>query len=292
MKFLLSRRQFLVASVPAAAGIAGAASHSLDRRSIVSRHNPVVHGVDPRSPLSVGNGEFAFTADVTCLQSLPQLYEGTVPLCTQSQWGWHSFPAPAGLKPSNLRLEMFDTYGRPVGYATSSKGQEDLFNWLRENPHRLNLGRLSLLLDSAPIAREDLTNIDQTLDLWSGILTSRFYLKGQPVKVVTCCHPAQDLLAVSIESPLCDSGRFWDFPMAAMTATRLGEPETAIECLFLSSPKNTWLPNGHNWQRADLPVYLPGNGGLLAAAAMMAASPNGFPKHGWKVRGEGLRALL
>jgi len=35
----------------------------------------------------------------------------------------------------------------------------------------------------------------------------------------------------------------------------------------------------------------PANGGLLTAAAMMACSPNGFPKHGWKARWEGLRPL-
>jgi len=43
---------------------------------------------------------------------------------------------PAGVSNTELRLENFDTYGRPVGYATNSKGQEPLFNWLRENPHR------------------------------------------------------------------------------------------------------------------------------------------------------------
>ena len=70
-----------------------------------------------------------------------------MPLCTQSQWGWHSFPIPDGLSPGQLRLEMFDTYGREVGYKTSSRGQERLFNWLRENPHRLNLARIGLTLD-------------------------------------------------------------------------------------------------------------------------------------------------
>jgi hypothetical protein len=61
----------------------------------------------------------------------------------------------------------------------------------------------------------------------------------------------------------------------------------ADSCLFLESPKNTWLPNGHNWQRADLPVYLPANGALLTAAAMMACSRHGFPKNGWNARWEG-----
>jgi len=84
----------------------------------------------------------------------------------------------------------------------------------------------------------------------------------------------------------------WDFPMVAMTAARLGEPDTAIDALFIDSPKNLWLPNGHNWQRANLPLYLPGNGGLLAATAMMACAWDGFPKRKWNVRWEGLRPLL
>jgi hypothetical protein len=41
--------------------------------------------------------------------------------------------------------------------------------------------------------------------------------------------------------------RGWDFPMVAMTAASLREPALAIDPLFLDSPKNTWLPNGHNW---------------------------------------------
>lgn len=98
-----SRRRFLAAA-PLVAGLANASSGGLDRRAIVSRHDPVLHDVDPRSPLSVGNGEFAFTADVTGLQSLWERYENAVPLCTQSQWGWHSFPASAGLHASDLRL--------------------------------------------------------------------------------------------------------------------------------------------------------------------------------------------
>jgi hypothetical protein len=83
----------------------------------------------------------------------------------------------------------------------------------------------------------------------------------------------------------------WDFSMAAMTAARLGEPETALQCLFLNSPKNTWLGNGHNWQGADLPVYLPGNGALLLATALMASMTGGFPRKNWSVRSEGFRSL-
>ena len=84
----------------------------------------------------------------------------------------------------------------------------------------------------------------------------------------------------------------WDFPMVAMTAARLGEPELAIDGLFIESPKNTWLRNGHNRQRAGLPLYLPGNGALLlAVAAMAAGTPAGFPPKTWKAVAENLSAL-
>ena len=85
-----------------------------------------------------------------------------------------------------------------------------------------------------------------------------------------------------------------------MTAARLGRPEDAVNALLMDTPKNRFLPNGHNYQRPNLPLYLPGNGGLLAAIALMAAgwegSPKatapGFPRDGqWSVRWEGLRPM-
>ena len=74
-----------------------------------------------------------------------------------------------------------------------------------------------------------------------------------------------------------------------MTAARLGEPDVAIQALFMDSPKNTWLPNGHVPQRAGLPLYLPANGALLAAIAVMATN-HAFPAD-WPVRWEGLRDI-
>jgi hypothetical protein len=89
----------------------------------------------------------------------------------------------------------------------------------------------------------------------------------------------------------------WDYPMTAMTAARLGEPKLAVDALLRDTEKNRYLANGHNWQRPNLPCYLPGNGGLLYAVALMAGgwkgAPNtstpGFPTDGtWKVRWERL----
>lgn len=92
----------------------------------------------------------------------------------------------------------------------------------------------------------------------------------------------------------------WDYPLIAMTAARIGRPDLAVDALLMDVPKNTYLKNGHNYQAPRLPVYLPGNGGLLTAVAMMAAgwdgAPDceapGFPKDGtWRVRWENLRRL-
>ena len=53
----------------------------------------------------------------------------------------------------------------------------------------------------------------------------------------------------------------WDFPMTAMTATRLGNAEKAIEALLMPIATNRYLNNGHNYQDDRLTIYLPGNGG-------------------------------
>jgi hypothetical protein len=91
----------------------------------------------------------------------------------------------------------------------------------------------------------------------------------------------------------------WDYPLLAMTASRLNKPEQAINALMMDVQKNTYLVNGHNYQDKRLRLYLPGNGGLLAAVAMMAAGWDGnqinnpgFPKNGrWNVKWEGLKAM-
>ena len=82
--------------------------------------------------------------------------------------------------------------------------------WLRANPHRLHLGQIGLVLthaDGSPARTNDLTDIEQTLDLWNGEIVSRFKFDGQPVAVETVCDPKLDGIAVRVESPLLKQGR-------------------------------------------------------------------------------------
>jgi hypothetical protein len=69
----------------------------------------------------------------------------------------------------------------------------------------------------------------------------------------------------------------------------------------MDSPKNHYLAGGQNLgTKGRLPLYLPGNGGLLYAVAMMAGGWDGaqgiapgFPvSRGWKIRWEGLQRAL
>ena len=87
-----------------------------------------------------------------------------------------------------------------------------------------------------------------------------------------------------------------DFPMLAMTAARLGRPQDAVDALLVKHPRNEYLANGFN--NSGSRPYLPGSGGLLWAAALMAAgwdgAPDrhapGFPDDGsWVVKWEGLK---
>lgn len=192
---------------------------SIDRKKLVARHDPVLTAADPCSPLTVGNGGFAFTADVTGLQTLYGRYADVTPLCTMSHWGWHSFPGHHD--PEEAALTCYDFNERRVCYAVEKKpGNEDVYDWLRQNPHRLNLGRVSLLLDGREII--EISNVRQELSLWEGILYSTFTVAGMACLVMTACAPYEDTLAFAVTGEAAESGRLSavvDFPYGSSDKT-------------------------------------------------------------------------
>lgn len=91
----------------------------------------------------------------------------------------------------------------------------------------------------------------------------------------------------------------WDFPMLSMCATRLGRTGDALDLLIREAQKNVYLANGHNLQVPNrMPLYLPGNGGLLMAVALLfggwtdADGARHAPElpAGWSARAEGFPA--
>ncbi|HEX6070296.1 MAG TPA: hypothetical protein VFZ18_10740 [Longimicrobiaceae bacterium] len=213
-----------LAATPAAARPRRLDAQAIDRRARLARHDPVVRSVDPTATLSVGNGKFVFTADVTGLQTFPDAYT-ELPLATQAEWGWHSFPNPEGYALEQA-LTLYDSHGRPVPYADRQNSPAGA--WLRQNPHRLSLARVGfqLMRDAGTeAAASDLTDIDQRLELWSGTLVSRFRLDGRQVQVTSWAHPERDLLAVRVEAPDLPAGRLairFAFPYGSTVHT--GDP--------------------------------------------------------------------
>ena len=58
----------------------------INRLDIIASFNPHLTDINPQSPLSVGNGRFCYTADITGMQTLYEEYSAETPLCTMAEW--------------------------------------------------------------------------------------------------------------------------------------------------------------------------------------------------------------
>ena len=186
----------------------------IDRKSVVARNNPHIASFDSLSSLSVGNGHFAYTVDFTGLQTYPDRYAEGIPLGTQSEWGWHSFPNFEKYTIEETLKEYDLGHGSSKAlYAVQfdEKGRnQEAADYFRANPHRLHLGIVGLEMTDAsgnPIQMDAITSIGQTLNLWDGIIDSHFIAAGLPVKVQTVCHPQNDAIAAKISSALIETGQ-------------------------------------------------------------------------------------
>lgn len=206
----------------------------IDRRKIVENCNVRRNASSDSTPLQVGNGNFAFGADITGLQTFS-------PFATMSTWGWHNFSLPttpnqtsiggmsAYFQPLNLRLHQilaltgipdftgldWWTHGRLVNYDRPNPAEADISNWLIQNPQRLNLGNIGIYFGDSTVVEGDLSEKSQVLDLWSGTLISTFSYNGSQVKVETRAAADSDTVGIQIDSELLSSGGFglfFDFP--------------------------------------------------------------------------------
>ena len=195
----------------------------IDRHALVTRHNITLTAPDTMASLSVGNGAFAFTVDVTGLQSYPEYYEKGIPLGTQSQWGWHVIPTDQNYTLKDVA--QFDTAANgkvipfPVQHKSGRAGAAT--DWLRSNPHRLHLGLVGLVLlkeNDEQVPVHELQNISQKLDLWTGKIESQYEVEGVPVTVELYGHQEKDGISARITSPLIANNRLkvsFKFPYGA-----------------------------------------------------------------------------
>lgn len=187
-------------------GVSKSEKSPIDRFALVNRHNVILTEADPLSPLTVGNGEFAFTADITGMQTFEDYYhKNGIPLETLSTWAWHSFPNVNGYKLEDAMKES-DFHGRKISYASLEKSPAG--EYFRMNPHPVALGQISLTDENGkPIELTAISQINQKLDIWKGLITSNYTLFGQKVTVETISHPDKNIVAFKIKSSLLKSGK-------------------------------------------------------------------------------------
>jgi hypothetical protein len=182
-------------------------AQKINREAVVRRHTIHIDKADSLNSLTVGNGNFAMTVDVTGLQSFPEFYKGGVPLGTQSVWGWASEPNTEVYRFEET-LKTYDLAGRKIPYPVQPKEPErskKAADFFRSQPHRIHLGNVGLEIikkDGKIAELNDVRNIDQQLDMWTGEIRSRFTVDGEPVEVITYAHQEKEAIGVKINSPL------------------------------------------------------------------------------------------
>ncbi|EIW75495.1 hypothetical protein CONPUDRAFT_93307 [Coniophora puteana RWD-64-598 SS2] len=187
----------------------------IDRQTIVSSFNPTRNASSPSTPLQVGNGNFAFGADITGLQTF-------LPWAILSSWAWKNDTLPPGRTLEEAAAytgKQWWNHDRLVTYKFGGDDPE-LEQWLIANPNRVNLGRVGLVFFGEDGMAENVTEVDmqektQVLDLWSGTLTSTFIWNGANVTVRTSAGQDMSVIGVSIDSSLFERGQlgvFLDFP--------------------------------------------------------------------------------
>ena len=184
-------------------------SNTIDRKAVVNRNNPKISAADSLAALTVGNGKFATTVDFTGMQTFTDEYKNGIPLCTMSEWGWHSFPNTDSLQHEETTREFqFPHRNHKEIYAVEYKKggrQQDATQFFRINPHRLNLGSIGLQMkkdDGTSVQIDDITAIDQQLKLYDGTIESTFSIKGHKVEVMTSAMQDRDATIYRIKSPL------------------------------------------------------------------------------------------
>lgn len=187
-------------------------AQKIDRKALVERHTVKIEHADALASLTVGNGKFAMTVDVTGLQTFPDFYAEGVPLGTQAEWAWDSFKNTAGHQLEDS-FKAYQQYGRTVTYAvqnnTSAKAKQ-ASDWFRQNKHRLQLGNLGFVFYDKlgkELGISAIKSIHQELNMYTGTISSLYEVDGEKVQVKTIANQNEDGVLVSVQSALITKGR-------------------------------------------------------------------------------------
>lgn len=169
------------------------------KKEVVEKYNIKNESIDKYCPLSVGNGHFVFTCDVTGLQTLKEDYD-VIPLLSMSEK--FAYKKPSG----QLPYVSYKAHNRNVYYQTDRTLNPVAYDNLRTNYFKYNMFSLAFYYQGQKIVKEDISLVQQTLDLFTATLYSSFHIFNHEVQVVTKVENSSDTLVIRIKSQLLLEG--------------------------------------------------------------------------------------
>lgn len=193
------------------------------KQEFVSKYDVKLNSLDIANPLTIGNGNFAFTCDITGLQTFSNLYKA-IPLCTMSNEIWAEREA-VGEVPYQTYKKASD--GSKVCYMTDTKGKD--YQQFRDDVFKFNLFRLVFLYKGKVLDVSKLSSVSQHLSLYDGKIVSIFSYQGERVEVETKIPQSHNNIQIHVFTKLRDLAiqiLFYE-PSSSITGV-LESPQPAI----------------------------------------------------------------
>lgn len=165
-------------------------------RAFVNKFNVINTFADLENPLSVGNGDFAFTCDITGLQTFYEEYN-FIPLCSMSDLVWAERDV-ASPKPYKSYTRASD--GREIKYMSDTHSPH--YGEHRLNAYKFDLFKLAFTYNGKKLQLNEVSGICQALDVYRGEIVSRFTYLGEQVRVKTFIPQKHNNLRIEVETGL------------------------------------------------------------------------------------------
>lgn len=166
------------------------------KKEFIQIYDLVHQDFNIENPLTIGNGNFAFTCDITGLQTFYEAYS-TIPLCTMTNLVWGKQKGKGDLPLKGYLKASSNTI---VYYMTDTKAAT--YENYRDDWFKFDLFKLAFFYKNKKLDKTKITKISQHLSLYDGYITSEFLYEGELVYVKTKIPQKHNTLHLSIKTKL------------------------------------------------------------------------------------------
>ncbi|MDE6407114.1 MAG: hypothetical protein K2K48_05615 [Anaeroplasmataceae bacterium] len=166
------------------------------KKEFISKYDIIHHNFDIENPLTIGNGNFAFTCDITGLQTFYQSYT-KIPLCTMSNLFWGKQKGTGDL-PYQVYIKKSDA--SEVKYMTDTTAEA--YENYRDDVFKFDMFKLVFLVQGKPMKKEKIKVIYQKLILYEGKIETEFQYEKETVYVEAKIPQKHNHLQIKIKTEL------------------------------------------------------------------------------------------